>query len=145
MALGLTLGATSTTIKLSTLSGWKKAMFVYVIYEKFQLILMPELVINIQTICTVLDILQLVFWNRIMLEQNYVATIFKSSLQRFMVVIMLWNIIVYLSAPWVPISSLCHSFPFVYLRHDISWVIRQVFLETQMTLTILVHLVHCTF
>ena len=62
-----------------------------------------------------------------------------------MVVIMnSWVVVVYPSAPWEPICSPCHSFPFLFClpRTWLLWATLWVFLEQQRTLTLLAHLFH---
>ena len=64
----------------------------------------------------VLDLLQLCFWNKVMLLQNWTHH-YKS----FMVVIVkLWIVTVYPSASWEPICSPWHSFLFFFVYPGIN-------------------------
>ena len=80
---------------------------------------MPELAVIMQTFCITLDLLQLGCWNRVMLLQNWS---YMYHCRGFMVVIInLWTITVYPSAPW---DLVCATCPFTFLfRLPWTWLL----------------------
>ena len=94
-----------------------------------------ELVVTTHTFCIALDFLQLGFWNRVVLLQDW----------NFMVVIInSWIVTVCQSATWTLICSTCHNFPLLFRlpRTWLLWATQRVFVEKRRTLTQPVHPVH---
>ena len=109
-------------------------------FSNHNLHVMPDNHVVRRFFCTAIGSLQLCFWNRKILQQDW-----SPHHRNIMVGIMnSWTITVYPSAPREPICSTCHSFPFLFRQPQSCLLMRNswVFLEKQWTFTLLMQLVH---